>query len=264
MGQSQQGMRGYSAPTFSIYRSLRFQYSLAMANARTADVASFYSILVRLEPKLGGAKTLGNCSGRIPWPRRGVYFFFEGGEDRHDSGSGPRVVRVGTHAITSSSRTRLWTRLSQHRGQTGSGGGNHRGSIFRLIVGTALISREQHAIVSWGKGSSAAREIREQELDLERAVSAVIRAMPFLWLTIDDEPGAGSLRGYIERNAIALLSNFERASVDAPSLGWLGHHCNRERVRKSGLWNSNHVDESYDLAFLKELERLTDAMEAVR
>jgi hypothetical protein len=235
-----------------------------MAEPRIADLGSFYSILDRLEQRLGGAKTLGDCSGRFPWPQRGVYFFFEGGENRNDSGIGPRVVRVGTHALTSSSRTNLWTRLSQHRGQAGSGGGNHRGSIFRLIVGAALISRDQHACVSWGKDSSAAREIREQEIELERAVSAVIRAMPFLWLAIGDEPGAGSLRGYIERNAIALLSNFDRTPADTPSFGWLGHHSNRERVRKSGLWNSNHVDESYDPAFLKELERLADGMEAAR
>ena len=35
-------------------------------------------------------------------------------------------------------------------------------------------------------------------------------AMPFLWLAIDDGPGAESLRGHIERNAIALLSSFEK------------------------------------------------------
>ena len=134
------------------------------------------------------------------------------------------------------------------------------GSIFRLIVGTALISRGQPACASWGRVSSTTREVRQQEVGLERAVSAVIRAMPFVWLAIDDEPGPGSLRGYIERNAIALLSNFDRSPPNYPSSGWLGRYCNRERVRKSGLWNSNHVDKSYDPAFLEQLERLAAAM----
>jgi hypothetical protein len=49
------------------------------------------------------------------------------------------IVRVGTHALETGSQTTLWKRLSQHRGQARSGSGNHRGSIFRLIVGTALI-----------------------------------------------------------------------------------------------------------------------------
>ena len=74
--------------------------------------------------------------------------------------------------------------------------------------------------------------------------------MPVLWLAIDDEPGPGSLRGYIEKNAIALLSNYGRQPIDNPSRSWLGHYCNREKVRTAGLWNSNHVEEPYDPSFL--------------
>jgi hypothetical protein len=33
-------------------------------------------------------------------------------------------------------------------------------------------------------------------------------------------------------------------------------HCDRDRVRASGLWKQNHIDESYDPAFLDDLERL--------
>ena len=91
--------------------------------------------------RVGGARTLGACSGRLGLPRRGVYFFMEDGEVRSDSGTGPRIVRVGTHALTEGSGTKLWSRLSQHRGPTKSGGGNHRGSIFRLIVGTSVMAR---------------------------------------------------------------------------------------------------------------------------
>lgn len=80
--------------------------------------------------------------------------------------------------------------------------------------------------------------------------------MPFLWLEIDDEPGPDSVRGLVERNSIALLSNFRRAPLDPPSPGWLGHRCNRERVRLSGLWNQNHVEETHASGFLDTLERL--------
>jgi hypothetical protein len=86
------------------------------------------------------------------------------------------------------------------------------------------------------------------EVELEGAVSEVIRTIPFVWLSVDDEPGPASMRGKIERNAIALLSNFDRPPLDPPSPTWLGLHCNRDRVRASGLWNQNHVDESYDPA----------------
>jgi hypothetical protein len=87
-----------------------------------ADLIRFYEALGSLEGHLGGKRTLAGCDGRMSWPARGVYFFFEPGEVRSDTGMGPRVVRVGTHALTASSRSSLWQRLSQHRGinlQTG-------------------------------------------------------------------------------------------------------------------------------------------------
>jgi hypothetical protein len=185
----------------------------------------------------------------------------EDAEIRSDSGTGLRIVRVGTHALMEGSRTKLWSRLSQHRGQQKTGGGNHRGSIFRLIVGTAIMARDGLHFSSWGNGGNAPAEVRAGEAALECKVSKAICAMPFLWLAIDDEPGKQSLRGYIERNAIALLSNFEKESLDQPSAGWLGHGCNRERVRKSGLWNQNHVEEAYDPAFLGCFKRLVSEME---
>ena len=232
-----------------------------MRNERLHHLERFYEILSILEKKLGRTRKLSDCSGRMNWPRRGVYFFREVNEQRLESGKGPRIVRVGTHALKTGSGTKLWTRLSQHKGPARSGGGNHRGSIFRLIVGTALIEKDGHNYPSWGQGSSALRDVREGERSLERAVSTVIGDMPFLWLAIEDEPGPDSLRGNIERNAIALLSNFGKAPLDPPSENWLGSWCNRERVRKSGLWNSNHVGEDYDPTFLDTLDRLVGQME---
>ena len=192
----------------------------------------------------------------MDWPKRGVYFFHEQGENRSGTGDGPRVVRVGTHALKAGSGTKLWTRLSQHKGQRKTGGGNHRGSIFRLILGAALINRERLNFPTWGDGNTADRDVRSGELALERQVSQVIGNMSFLWLAIEDQAGAESRRGYVERNSIALLSNFNKPGLDPPSQGWLGHHSDRERVRKSGLWNQNHVEEAYDPAFLDTLGRL--------
>ena len=154
----------------------------------------------------------------MTWPARGVYFFREAGENRSDRGDGPRAVWVGTHALKPGGSTTLWGRLSTHRGQVCSGGGNHRGSIFRLIVGTALIACDGHKFPTWGDGRSAAKDTKAAEIELKRVVSEVIRAMPFVWLSVDDEPGPASVRGKIERNAIALLSNFNKPPLDPPSL----------------------------------------------
>jgi hypothetical protein len=223
--------------------------------ATLSDVRRFYELLDNLDGRIGGNRRLAECSGRLDWPRRGVYFFFEEGEERAGSGEGPRVVRVGTHALNSGSRTTLWNRLSQHRGSARTGSGNHRGSVFRLLVGEALGNREPALrLESWGKGSSAGAETRVREKAHEKRVSTYLGAMPFLWLELDDAPGPASLRGGIERNAIALLSGLVRGSVDPPSPNWLGHFSGRQKVRQSGLWNQNHVDESYSAGFLDELE----------
>jgi hypothetical protein len=233
-----------------------------MQNERAGHLQKMYSLIALLEKKTRCPRLLINCTGRNSWPARGVYFFFENGENRADTGTGHRVVRVGTHALHIGSSTKLWTRLSQHRGQKASGGGNHRGSIFRLLIGTSLIAQRGFDVPTWGMGNTATADVRAGETALESDVSRIIGAMPFLWLAIDDDPGPDSLRGYIERNTIALLSNYNKPPLDAPSGEWLGHHCNRERVRKSGLWNSNHVDGAYDPAFLSVFETLVIDMKA--
>ena len=228
---------------------------------RLKDLQHFYELMAELEARVGGKRLLRDCHGRMDWPKRGIYFFFEDQEMRSESGNGPRVVRVGTHALKAGSGTTLWNRLSQHKGVARSGGGNHRGSIFRLIVGTALIERDGIKSSSWdNRQSTAPRDVRLAELHIEQMVSTVIGAMPFLWLEVSDDAGPDSERGIIERGSIALLSNWQKLPVDPPSENWLGKSCNRERISASGLWNSNHVDESYDPRFLDVLERWVEQM----
>ena len=83
--------------------------------------------------------------------------------------------------------------------------------------------------------------------------------MPFLWINVHDPPSPDSQRAYIERNAIALLSGYATQTADKPSQRWLGHHSDRERVRLSGLWNNNHVDEQYEPSFLAVMERCIES-----
>lgn len=88
---------------------------------RGNDVDEFYRIL----DQLGGPRHLKDLA---VCPPQGVYFFYEDGENRLDGSR--RVVRVGTHALTATSKAALRSRLRQYRGQlTGRnpGGGNHRG-----------------------------------------------------------------------------------------------------------------------------------------
>ena len=148
---------------------------------RLRDLKRFYEILADLERKINGARTLGRCTGSMNWPRRGVHFFREVDRERSQTGDGPRVERIGTHAIRTGSRRTLWGRLRQHRGTVRRPGGNHRTSIFRGHVGASLIERDGLNCPTWRWRGLQPRSVRDAEAPLEREVSTVIGAMPFLW-----------------------------------------------------------------------------------
>lgn len=225
-----------------------------MTLERRRRVDDFYGSLSELELRTGGKRRLRNCTSQTGWPARGVYFFFEDGEFRED-GITPRVVRIRTHGLRPSSST-LWKRLSQHRGTPGGslpGGGNHRGSIFRLHVGSALLAAgdwPDEVKATWLRETNAGTEIRKREYPLEQAVSQYIGNMPFLWLEVPDEPSPHSDRGVIETGAIGLLSNLEREPIDVPSASWLGLQATRSVIGASGLWNVNHLRDSSTGQFL--------------
>jgi len=230
--------------------------------SRRSDLDRLYDLFDQLEENVGGMYRLKDCTGYMDWPDRGVYFFFAKNETR-ESTNQVLLTRIGTHAVSSGSGTSLWNRLRTHRGAnsgTYEGGGNHRGSVFRKRVGEAMIERDslhdeyQH----WGEGSSADRDRRLAELQHERRVSEYIRDLPFLWVKVDDEPGPDSDRAYIERNTIALVSNYQKDSLDPRGDDWLGRDSPRHEISESGLWNINHIGEQYSTAFLN---RLADAVE---
>jgi len=228
---------------------------------RDARLDRLYSLFDDLERRVGGKQRLQDCDGYMDWPERGVYFFFANDEYRAD-GDQLRLTRVGTHAVSEGSGTTLWNRLRTHRGAlsgTYEDGGNHRGSVFRERVGEALVERHglHDEYPQWGDGSSASRDLRLKELDLERRVSDYIRDLPFLWVNVDDEPSPDSDREYLERNVIALVSNYGEEPIDPRDDRWLGYDSPSEKIRRSGLWNVDHVDEDYDPV---ALDRLTEAI----
>ena len=199
----------------------------------------------------------------MDWPRRGLYFFFEENEYRED-GVTPRVVRVGTHALRPSKST-LWSRLSAHKGTLGGsrpGGGNHRGSIFRLHVGSALLNQGEwsdEVRATWGVGSSAKGRVLVDEHPLEVAVSQLIRSMPFLWLAVDDEHDGMRDRATIEAGAISLLSNENRPAVDVASGQWMGRRARASLIGRSGLWNVEHVQDEAADRFLDVFSHYVEA-----
>jgi hypothetical protein len=77
--------------------------------SRTEATNLFYAHLDELTQRTGGPKHLTDPGLSRQCPTAGLYFFFENGEARPNDRV--RVVRIGTHALTPSSKTTLWGRL---------------------------------------------------------------------------------------------------------------------------------------------------------
>jgi len=228
------------------------------AIAQDDPLEQLYRFIVRLENGIEGKRIFGQCSGRMDWLLRGLYILFETGENRSVKRNIMRIVRVGTHAVNSRSKSTLWTRLRAHRGPK-QGGGNHRGSVFRLHVGNAILHRENlnSRYPTWGQGKTASKQIRESEAWIERKVSQAIGRMSVLWLDIADEPSPTSDRAFVEQNLIALLSSKGRL-IDQPSVDWLGFSSPKQEIRDSGLWNLHYLDYDCHPSFMEVFEEYVE------
>ena len=176
--------------------------------SRKRDLRRFYKLVAKLERYTGRKRKLENCRSNMfdhpdcgeEWPDSGVYFVFEKGEERCGSGTGDRVVRVGKCV---SWRSRI---CSGHR-RSDRPHEPLRGSVFRRWVANALYYKK-----SYGKRRQTSpltlKRIRKalsrkRQNELERLLKKRMWPMKLLFLPVPTE----ACRRYIERNAIALLSN---------------------------------------------------------
>ena len=207
---------------------------------RKADTERFYELMGELEEQVGGQHLLRNFASVVSPGDKGVYFIFEPGEIRRESVA-LRVVRIGTHGLRAKSRSTIWTRLFEHLMFNGR-------SVFRDHINAALLNRNGISKENLGHRHSA-------------CITDHIGQMRLLWVRIDGD-GGHVKRHKVEKNAIALLSDFHGAAIDKPSPSWLGRHrvdaCdvkrNHAKLAKSGLWNVDFVGKKkYDQSFLDDL-----------
>ncbi len=244
-----------------IGRQVAWLQKLITEEKRLRDLDRFYELLARLAATGSGAPRLKDCISTA-LPNQGVYFFWQSGENRMTAPFDGRVVRIGTHAVSEGSKATLWNRLRTHRGGK-DGSGNHRGSIFRLHVGQALLRKTERdaGLPTWGVGQSAAADVRKAEENMELEVSQIIGEMPVLWIGVADRASPDSDRAYLERNLIALVAG-STGPFDLPTASWLGNWSSREAIPTSGLWNVNHVLDDYDPEALGVFERYIEIAEA--
>ena len=163
-------------------------------------------------------------------PLNGIYLFFEEGQSVSiGSESENRIVRIGTHRQSS----RFPIRVRQHYGNVHSYSGHKNSSVFRKHVGGAILRRDgpdDPRIKEWLRQGGAG------PLEVEEAVSKVLRdRFSFVCFTVEDQLDRLSL----ERGLIAQLAQhpISRLAVET----WLGQYAAAKEIRKSGLWNTQHV-----------------------
>jgi len=178
-------------------------------------------------------------------PERGVYVFLDPTE-RSGLCRGPRIVRIGTHAVSQGSGSTLRARLRNHMGPS-HGAGGHRGSVFRMHVGRAILNANPAvfgAIPSWGVGQQATREILNQESQLEKMVSDYLGNLEVFLIAINDAPSKDSMRAKVETQLISLMTA-AGVPLETPSPDWLGRHSVVPEIATTGLWNVRDVGRPY-------------------
>lgn len=170
----------------------------------------------------------------------------------------PRIVRVESNLKQKEDAT-LHSQLLKHRGNIAGpymGGGDHRQSLLRKYIGSALMNKYNKYCNTWEE-PKANTVIRKLEHWLEMEISKHIQKMQVLVIPIESgNEEIKKLALYIEENIIALLSNFYKYPIDSPSPEWLGRYCQNNLVQISGLWNTHGVMKRYDRGFLQWFEKI--------
>jgi len=227
---------------------------------RTEYINHLYELLEKINEKFPQRKLEDLPKSKKDIPIQGVYFFFEEGEFREHSNV-KRVVRIGTHAAQAGSKATIKKRLQQHMGPKHLMG-KHRSSVFRELIGYSLISKNKLDMKYWGnRAEKSNKPILQSEEELEKEVSCYLKNMSFTILEVPGPASKDNDRAFIERNSIALLSNYNREIIDPASQTWLAKSCGKEKIIKSGLWNSNYVDiDLINPHFIDKMEHYVNEM----
>ena len=231
-----------------------------MTTNRQQNIDKCYDLLdgvIKKFPK----RTLDTISNKN-LPEKGVYFFFEQNETRQNINS-ERVVRIGTHAAIANSNATLYDRLYNHKGSKDLTG-NHRGSVFRKLIGYSLLYKDELIYPYWGdKSKKSDKPIKLSEKSLEKLVSTYLHTLTFTVLEIPGPSSKDNDRAFIEKNSIALLSNYDRPIIDKCSKNWLGLYSKDNEIINSGLWNSDcverkEINKNYFDTFEKHLTKMNN------
>lgn len=166
-------------------------------------------------------------------PKNGIYIIFEKGE-RFDGLD--RIVRVGTHT----GDNQLISRLKQHFYQE-----NKNRSIFRKNIGRCILAKENPSYLPIWELDITPKIDREKKLSqidkiyekqLETRISQYIRNnFSFCVFEVAEK----SERLFWESRLVSILA---QSTALTPSIDWLGNYSTKDKIRESGLWQVNELN----------------------
>ncbi len=176
------------------------------------------------------AKPRRTSPAQVPF-KDGLYFFYEEGEVSEHGPNG-RIVRVGNHPRSQGGLVR---RLRMHCS------GNKNSSVFRKFLGGALLRRSNPNDHCLSPGPGKGHWERQDEKTCPRCqpteaqVSGLLRQrFSFRCVLIPDMAQRNDLEAL-------LVATLAACKACRPSSSWLGQYAYSEKVRASGLWNSQYV-----------------------
>ncbi len=181
----------------------------------------------------------------------GIYFFYERGEYWGHQNNKPRIVRIGTHK-----RNNFRSRISEHylfnEKKMGFGKNNQKPSdrsIFRKNIGRALLNQTQEKYLDIWEIDFTIKENRknyghmrdiQKEKKIEYKITRIMRDdFLFRFIVIHEEEKRIGESG-LEK---PLTGTFSQCRLCKPSDRWLGNHSPVEKIRDSGLWQVQHLNQ---------------------
>jgi len=184
-------------------------------------------------------------------PKRGIYFFYEAGEIWGHGEDKPRIVRVGTHKSNNfRSRIKEHYLLDEKKMNfDGMKSAPHDRSIFRKNIGRTLLNREEDQYLKiWNKDlMSHANRLKyrsyrdiPKEKKIENKVTRILRAkFSFKFIIIENQSDRIGTKGLES----SLIGTVARCGLCKPSHDWFGDHSPVQKLRKSGLWQVQHLSD---------------------
>jgi len=186
-------------------------------------------------------------------PENGIYFFYEKGESwGHDDSEKQRIVRVGTHR-----NGNFRSRISQHfllkepeiKLKVDQLAPKDR-SIFRKNLGRALLSMNKSSYLSTWEIDFTSRYAKDNfthlrdidfESKIENEISVFLREnFSFKFIKVESQSERIGSTG-LESSLIGTLSHC-RVCLSSPN--WLGRYSPVKKIRESGLWQVQHLNDN--------------------